>query len=235
MKICLWGILIVLLSAPAFASSTALEQRLGQISPAVGALYAQTQNGNLEFLCTVTAIEKDAKSTTLLTANHCVRKDVAYVVTFDGKMFHAARVWKVPPESIDPNRYRRQYGQPETDLALFTVDSALTVPVIPIGRDDLMEPGRSIVTVGYPLGVTKIRYIGIVAGRYERPGADIDGYIILQIFGAPGSSGSAVIEEATGYIIGVLVSGRQAFGTPVIFSVPISHLKYLLEVPGRGK
>ncbi len=235
MRMLMAGILLAffLLVPPSDAATTALEERLSQISPAVGALYAQTATGNLEFLCTITAIGKTDARMELLTANHCIKKDVSYVVTFDGKVFHSARVWKVPGENIDPNKYRRQYGQPETDLALFVIDEPMSVPFISLGGDAALSPGRSIVTVGYPLGVTKIRYIGIIAGRYERPGADMDGYLILQIFGSPGSSGSAVIEESTGKVIGVLVSGKQAFGTPVIFAVPIGYLQYLREVPRK--
>lgn len=224
------ALLVVGIAPP--AQSASIEETFAKVSPAVGALYAQTASGSMEFLCTVTAVNKTEKHTEILTANHCVRKDVSYVVTFDGKMLHSARVFKVPAEDIDPQKYRRQYGQPTTDAALFVIDQVLDIPVVPLGNDADLSPGRSIVTVGYPLGVTKIRYMGIIAGRFERPGDGMDGYHILQIFGAPGSSGSAVIEEATGSVIGVLVAARQALGTPVIFATPISYLKFLRPVPG---
>lgn len=224
---------LTLLPTPSLGAT--LEERLTEVSPAVGALYAQTSSGSLEFLCTVTVIGQTDGRSQLLTAAHCVQKNVAYLVTLDGRLFHAARVWKVPKDSIDPQKFRRQYGEPETDLALFQTDTVLPVQPVTLGDDAELQPGRPIVTVGYPLGVTKIRYTGMIAGRYERPGADIDGYLILQIFGAPGSSGSAVIEEATGRVIGVLVSAKQSIGTPVIFAVPISYLRFLGEVPTTGK
>lgn len=227
-------LLMLLLAASQSWSATSLEDILSSISPAVGALYAQRSDGSLSFLCSITIIGKTDRQTELLTAKHCVEKDVAYLVTFDGKLFYAARVWKLPGEDIDPNKYRRQYGEATVDAAIFAVDQVLDLPVVPLGSDVGVAPGRSIVTVGFPLGATKIRYVGIVAGRYERPGSEMDGYLILQIFGSPGSSGTAIIEEASGTVIGILVSGRQSFGTPVIFATPVSYLRFLMEVPRQG-
>ena len=215
------------------AAAASYEEVFAKISPSVGALYAQTSTGSIEFLCTITVIKKTATQTELLTANHCSRKDVSYVVTFDGRRLYSARVAKVPGEDIDPQKYRRQYNQPQVDAAIFVIDEALDIPAVALGTDTGLAPGRGIVTVGYPLGVTKIRYVGIIAGRFERPGADIDGYLILQIFGSPGSSGSAVIDETTGTVVGILVAGRQAFGTPVIFAVPVSYLQRLKPIPGK--
>lgn len=225
----LFCLALLLVPVPAVASS--IEALFERISPSVGALYAQEADGALKFLCSITIVGKTATQTELLTANHCVQKDVSYLVTFDGRMFHSARVAKLPGEQIDPQKFRRQYNQPQTDAALFVVDSLLVPSVVPLGDDAGLVPGRSIVTVGFPLGATKIRYQGSIAGRYERPGSDINGYLILQIFGSPGSSGSAVIEEATGTVVGILVSGRQGFGTPVIFATPVSYLKFLRSVP----
>lgn len=200
-------------------------------SPAVGALYTQSSSGDLSFTCTVTVIRKSKGKTILLTAGHCVNRDVAYMVTLDGHQFYSARAWKLAPEQIDRQKNKRKHGQPKVDMALFVIDEELLVESVPIGLGIPIEPGRKIATVGYPLGVTKVRYSGTIAGHLERPGAEQDGYIILQIFGAPGSSGSAVIDVGTGKIIGVLVSGKQAnAGLPVIFAVPIRYQNYLISV-----
>ncbi len=223
---------VCLLAGASFAAS--LEERLAQVSLAIGALYAQNAQGDLKFLCSTTVVGKTDKRVELLTAKHCVEKDVSYLVTFDGRQFYSANIWKLPPELVSPTKYVRPYNQPETDAALFVIDQPLDVPVVPLGDDKALAAGRAIFTVGFPLGAAKISYSGQIAGRYARPGADINGYLILQIFGAPGSSGSAVIEEATGKVVGILVAGRQAFGTPVIFATPISYLPLLRPVTQTG-
>lgn len=203
-----------------------------KISPSVGALYVKNASGDLGFLCTVTAVELAAVRTVVLTANHCVKKDVAYAVTFDGKRFYEARVWKIPHEDLDANKYPRHYGEPKTDMAFFAIDEALNVGAVPLGSDAKMSSGKRIAVVGFPLGVAKISYEGSVAGRFHRPGADEDGYLLIQSFGAPGSSGSAVVDVETGTVVGVLVSAKQSVvGLPVIFVTPISYQKFLIEIP----
>jgi len=208
-----------------------LIELFARVSSSVGALYTQSADGDLKFTCTVTVVEHIEGRTALLTAGHCVDRDVSYMVTLDGKRFYAAKVWKLPPELIDPQKHKRSYGEPAVDMALFITDEPLPAKAIRMGMTLEAVPGLGVVTVGYPLGVTKIRYNGIVAGAFERPGADLDGYIMLQIFGAPGSSGSAVIEQNTGSILAVLVQGKQGHaGLPVIFATPIRYQQYLTPV-----
>ena len=106
-----------------------------------------------------------------------------------------------------------------------------------IGRaeDREIKAGHPIVMVGYPLGVTKISYNGIISGRLDRPGDAYNGYMTMQIFGSPGSSGSSVVDQETGKIIGVLVSATQSgVGLPVIFATPASYRKYMLELDKVG-
>ena len=224
---------LFLLYPTSSATAADLVDLFARISPAVGALYVQGANGDLGFLCTTTAIAQDAEKVVLLTANHCVSKDAAYSITFDGKRFYGARVWKIPHEDLDANKYPRTFGEPKTDLAFFVIDE--TVPAltpIPLGSDIGMVSGKQIVVVGFPLGVAKISYAGTIAGRFNRPGSDSDGYLLIQSFGAPGSSGSAIVDAETGQIVGVLVSARQAaVGLPVIFVTPISYQKFLIEIP----
>ncbi len=220
-----------LLPGPSSGKDGSLIELFSYVSPSVGALYTQSSGGDLSFTCTVTVIEKPKGKTIFLTAGHCVNRDVAYMVTLDGHRFYSARAWRLAPEKIDKQKNKRKHGEPKVDMALFVVDEELSVNPVPIGLGIPIEPGRKIATVGYPLGVTKVRYSGTIAGHLERPGAEQDGYIILQIFGAPGSSGSAVIDTETARIIGVLVSGKQASaGLPVIFAVPIRYQDYLISV-----
>ncbi|MGH2627886.1 MAG: hypothetical protein ACRDHY_14705, partial [Anaerolineales bacterium] len=72
---------------------------------------------------------------------------------------------------------------------------------------------------------------GLISGRLDKPGADFHGYLILQIFGAPGSSGTSVYLMRTHTIVGVLVAVAQAqIGLPVVLATPISYQKHLREV-----
>ena len=238
-----WAVLFLPAGLSVYASESKdgaaeLIKSFKRVSSGVGALYVQTSGGDLNYACTVTIIEKSEDEegegrTILLTAGHCVDRGEAYMVTFDGRRFYSARLWKLPAEKINPQK-KRQYGEPKVDMALFIIDEQLPMEPIKIGKEVPIEPGRDILTVGYPLGVTKIRYNGIIAGRLERPGSKDHGYLLLQIFGAPGSSGSAVVDQRTGLIIGVLVSGKQGnTGLPVIYAVPISYKKHL--IPARKK
>lgn len=202
-----------------------------KLAPSVGALYAQTEEGSLAFNCTVTAVDRTSNGDTLvLTARHCVSKGTSYLVSFNGREMHPARVYKLPKEEIDPQAHRRRYNEPAVDMALFAVSGA-NVPLTTLGSDANARPGTRVLVVGFPLGVAKINYEGLVAGRLNRPGADNDGYLLLQSWGAPGSSGSAVVDATSGEVIGVLVAGKQgAIGLPVIFATPISYQSYLREV-----
>lgn len=224
------GLILILSLLAVKATASELVESFRAVSPAVGALYSRNMGGDLTFKCTVTAVDKQNGSTVFLTAYHCVSKDVAHLITLDGRQFYAARVWKIPHDKLDAQKYPRRYGEPETDMALFLVDKALDITTIPLGDDKGIEAGTQILVVGFPLGISKINYEGIIAGRLEQPGSDQDGYLMLQSFGAPGSSGSAVINGETNTVIGVLVSGQQAnSGLPVIFATPISYEHYLID------
>lgn len=208
-----------------------LIETFARVSESVGALYAMERDGDMNFLCTITAVDTFEGKTVLLTAFHCVRKGVAYLVNFGDNQFHPAQVWKIPHYEASPDE-QRDYNEPKTDMALFV--SEHPAPLTPIAKAGRMPvQGGKIVTVGFPLGLAKVRYEGIVSGYMDRPGSDDDGYMLLQIFGAPGSSGSAVVDAVTGEVVGVLVAGQQARGgLPVIFATPHEYEKYLAAVPG---
>lgn len=200
-------------------------------SRSVGALYEKEDGGNMSFLCSVTAVDKHEGATVFLTAYHCVKRGISYSITLDGKSWEPARVWKIPGYEIDKRKYARAWHDPETDMALFLADG-FDVPLISLSNAAGQKPGSGVVMIGFPLGVAKIAYQGIVSGYFNRPGAEQDGYQLLQIFGAPGSSGSAVIDVASGKVVSVLVSAKQSrAGLPVIFATPIEYQRYLREVP----
>jgi len=229
--------MIALWAAPSNACELSSERdeikkQFARLDPSVAALYSLSEGGDIKFLCTATAVDHEEDALVLLTAFHCVRRGVSYLVSFGDNQFHSVRVWQIPGYEISSKDHPRAYGQPKTDIALFLLDDPVDVPTVTMADSSIIEIGSSLVSVGFPLGLAKIGYEGSVAGYFNRSGSDEDGYIMLQIFGAPGSSGSAVVDVASGEIIGVLVQGRQArAGLPVILATPIDYLKYLVPVP----
>lgn len=229
-----FAVALVSPSARAISSTQeSLVQLFKWLSPAVGALYVQDLEGDLKYNCTVTAIGKEKGDVIVITAYHCVEKGQAYLVTFDGKRFHGARVWKVPRWEVSAadEKNKRKWGEPEVDMAMFLVD-AVDVLAIAVGTTQGIEPGERIIIVGFPLGITKARYEGIIAGRLDKPGYDYHGYLITQIFTSPGSSGTAIVSVRTKKVIGIHVASAQAGrGLPVLFATPIEYQRYLQEVP----
>jgi len=203
---------------------------VAKLRPSVGALYAQQQDGDLSFLCSATAVGREGPHTIILTAYHCMRKGVSYLINFGDNTLRPLRVWKIPHYEVDDQKHPRRFNEPMTDAALMLMQGH-DIPIAPFAGSSSLAPGSSIATVGYPLGVAKIAYEGIVAGRFDRLGADMYDYLLLQIFGAPGSSGSAVVSVKSGEVIGVLVAGKQAgAGLPVIFATPVEYRKHLMMV-----
>ena len=191
----------------------------------------------MRFLCSTTAIGRHNGDTVMLTANHCLDKGVAYSVAFGDGLMRSAQVWKVPHYEADAEKMPRKYNEPDTDAALFLMKGGEDIPLARVAASSRdLTPGVPIIMIGYPLGIAKISYTGIIAGRLDLPGNNLDGYLLLQIFGAPGSSGSAVMDQETGQIIGVLVQAQQAsVGLPVIFATPSEYFENLSPVRGEGE
>ena len=204
------------------------------IAPSVGALYSQEENGDIKFLCSATAVGREDDKTVILTANHCLRKGVSYLINFGDNRMRSLLVWKIPHYQVNEIKYPKVYNEPNTDMSLFLMDGT-DVPIVEMETaPQTVKRGGKIITLGYPLGVTKISYEGIVAGYFDRLGSRMYNYIMLQIFGAPGSSGSAVIDVERKKIIGVLVAGKGGYsGLPVIFATPVDYIENLMEVTKR--
>lgn len=221
--------LVVVATTSQASERDAIIRAFADLRPSVGALYAQEEGGDMRFLCSATAVDRKGDQTVILTAHHCVTKGVSYLINFGDNKLRAATVWKIPHYEVDKGKYPRKYNEPKTDMALFLMEGT-DVPVVPIAKSSQLFLGSKIAMVGYPLGLSKISYEGIVAGRFNRVGSDQYDYLLLQIFGAPGSSGSAVISAKTREVIGILVSAKQTRGLPVIFATPVEYMEHLMDV-----
>lgn len=222
--------------AQASFADQALKDAFKGIAPSVGALYTINDNGDLKFICTTTVVESESpeERAILLSAGHCAGNEAGYFVSFNGTKFHPARVWKLPKDVHDRS-YKRPFGEPKVDMAFFRLLEDVDVVPLQLGSTKEMEMGQDVVTVGFPLGVTKIGYEGTLAGKYNRP-TELKGYLMLQIFGAPGSSGSSIVDLESGRVVGVLVSGKQGrVGLPVLFATPIEYEKYLVDLDAENQ
>lgn len=203
------------------------------VTPSVGALYHQEMGGDIKFVCTATAVGRHKNETIVLTAHHCLGySNVSYLINFGDNVMRTVRPWKIPHYKVDVVKFPRKYGEPETDMALFLM-AGQDVPIVEMGTSDDVEDGDKIVMVGYPLGVTQISYEGTVGGKFDRKSTDMYNYLMLQIFGAPGSSGSSIVSLDTGKVIGILVAARGGSGLPVIFATPIDYRKWLMNIDGE--
>ncbi len=224
------SLLSIGLSLPSYADEREdIIRVLAKAAPSVGALYGVKEAGDMAFLCTATAVDRKEGQTVIMTANHCLDKGVSYFINFGDNTMRPLTAWKVPHYEVDKEKFPRKYNEPETDMALFLMNG-VDIPIIPLAEHSRLVPGTKVLTIGFPLGVTKINYEGTVAGFFNRVGSDRYGYMMLQVFGAPGSSGSSIM-NMKGEVVSILVSAKQApVGLPVIFATPIEYKENLIPI-----
>jgi len=111
------------------------------------------------------------------------------------------------------------------DLALIKVDATNLVPLV-LGDSDAAKPGQGIVTIGNPLGLDFSVGKGVIAAT-ERAVDDVP-MLQVAIPLEPGSSGSPVLDSASGKVLGVLgIKSGDAIG----FAVPVNRLKPMIDNP----
>ncbi len=237
LKIFLVSLMFVTFGSPVFSAELTERERIiekfEEVSKSVGALYSMDSEGDMSFLCSATAIDRVHNRTVILTANHCTRSGVAYLINFGDNNFRSLSIWKIPHYEISKQRFPKRFNEPDTDMTLFLMEG-MDVPVIKVDIKARLKTGEKVVMVGYPKGIAKISYEGIVSGYLDRPGSNEYGYLLLQIFGAPGSSGSSIISMNTGKVIGVLTAASTSRGLPVMFASPTSLMNNLMIVPGAA-
>jgi hypothetical protein len=158
-------------------------------------------------LCTVFVYEKSTDGYFLLTAGHCfddAPEDATYYV--------ADRVIENPQvkqlEVVDVLRHVDDGKMDAAELHLKTkkVYEVLELENTPTKVDD------KVFYVGYPEMLTQVTYVGRVAsnpievvGSIGGQECDIcKGRILIQDGGGPGASGSPIISEKTGKVVGIL-------------------------------
>lgn len=123
-------------------------------------------------------------------------------------------------------------SDPSNDLAVVSVDPrGRTLPVLPLGDSDAVEPGEPAIAIGFPLGEGKSVTAGIVSGKNRASDSPAGwrqvGMIQTDAALNPGNSGGPLL-NAAGQVIGINAQAvSRGFGG-IGLAVPINTARRLL-------
>ena len=123
------------------------------------------------------------------------------------------------------------------DFAVFELKTSKAYPVFELGTEKGMRVGDRVINPNFALGLGKQLSRGVISSETLPITRDCDAEcasgFLVQMYGAPGSSGSPVFSESTHKIIGICVYG---FDGVVGFTVePISKFAAFLAAPGQPR
>jgi S1-C subfamily serine protease len=154
----------------------------------------------------------------ILTNNHVVSKAPPEKITIhlaDDRIFKAVRVW----------------ADPESDVALLSVNSSGALPTVPLGDSEQARIGQWVLAFGSPFGLNQTVTHGIISAR-ERGQVSLGSTIrikdFLQTDAAinPGSSGGPLV-DMKGTLIGIntAIASHSGSNSGVAFSIPVNLIK----------
>lgn len=228
MKRFLVGLLVLLIAALTVGADSIQPPHgfSGRVYKSTIALYG-TKKGKTHFLCTAEPIKKIKNGYELLTAGHCVQEtpvDLTFAVADEiGGQLTTVTVLKA-------------YEGGGIDFALFEFPTTKKYFIFEIGDDNDLHVGDRIINPNFAYGISKQLSLGVISSQLVPPGEvcgteECVGDFLAQLYGAPGSSGSAVISARTHKIIGLMVYGFQY---PIGFGIePISKFQKFLDGPNQ--
>jgi hypothetical protein len=224
-------VLILALALPTFAADAHDKALVEKVKTAVALLYSQDESGGMKMHCTATAFEKVKDGYNFVSAAHCVGNDdvakekaasptnIPFFITFDEENGIAKRFY---PANVVFVGYQHR-GE---DFSVFHVKTSENWPTIPIGDETKEQEGSSFINIASPLGLGKQVMYGTISKMFlDRPvvSGDINwkGTLVLQIPGVQGgSSGSALVADDQGAIVGFLVG---SIGDGTIVAIPVTR------------
>lgn len=191
-------------------------------------LYGQGEDGAMKMRCTATAIERDDKGYTFVTAAHCACVDDTdkKTVSPEKTYFFVTSDEEVSKDFMRATPVGCGYRHRGDDFALFHVETKATFPIIPLGKDpELLD---QVVNVASPLGLGKQVMVGTISSTVlNRPVVEDDinwdKALLLQMFGVNGgSSGSSLVCANQKAICGFVVG---SIGSTSMVAIPVERYK----------
>lgn len=198
--------------------------------PATVLLYSQDDTGNMNMVCTATAVKKTGDVYLFATASHCVAEDDtdSHRAVAEKKFFY------VSSDDVDQKTFLQAkivscgYQSRGDDFCLLSVKTDQSFPIVPVGVDAVSRGGEEVVNIAGPQGLGKQVFYGrITSPKLDRPVvvSDINwtGAVLLSLPGTNGgSSGSSIVCLSQHAICGFLVG---TIDKTTMVAVPISRFK----------
>ncbi len=157
----------------------------------------------------------------VITNNHVIaqaRPEQITVGLADGRVFRPGQVW----------------ADPESDLAVLSLEGAANLPTATLGNSDSARVGRWVLAIGSPFGLNQTVTHGIISAR-DRGQVSLGSTIrikdFLQTDAAinPGSSGGPLI-DMNGEVIGIntAIASHNGSNSGVAFSIPVNLVKRIV-------
>ena len=154
------------------------------------------------------------------------------ILTADHVVAGAKTVWVLAAAEKRQARVVRR--DPEADLALIELPRPNALRPLPLSRNQLVRTGQCVAALGNVMHAG----IGIFCGMVSMvgwPGQGEPGHILTDIVAPPGLSGGALVDCATGSLLGVVTFGLVDLSSPrdtagIIGAAPVSLLS---EISGQ--
>lgn len=201
------------------------------LEKSVALLFAQDEFGGQQMKCTATAVAREGNETIFLTAAHCVTTEDAETK----KLAPTREPLFLSTDELTKKVYVRakirEIGVEKHGYDYAIISAPLEMPTIPIGDEREENPHVALINIAAPRGIGKVLSFGHVAMRFiDRPlietssHIDWSGAMLVSVDEvAGGSSGSAMVSQETGKVIGVLV-GTYGSGSGLTIATPASRI-----------
>ncbi len=127
---------------------------------------------------------------------------------------------------------------PDTDLAVLKIDLP-RLPVMPLGRSDLLQVGDTVLAIGNPIGLQQTVTHGIVSatGRGQLGITTFENFIQTDAAINAGNSGGALV-NARGELVGIntAVVAKNMGVEGIGFAIPVNLVRGVIdEIIAKGK